>query len=395
MTAENISGLIRKLELYGEQSTTDSLEDAVAEFRAATLLTPSITGAVDAKSMRTANLTYAFVVSFEHSDPVKAKDVAAALSEMFVREGELEKQQTTTRSITFLKAEADRLHNELRDVESKLSTFKQKNAGALPEDRAQNQQRAQNAADELGRVDAGIRDAEARKDLLSTQMASTPRYQPVLSESGQPVLASADRLAAAQRELLAAQAKYSEEHPDVKRLRREIASLSAEASAQGSPTPTNPEYLQLQTQLRSAELAVRELSARRNEIYSMQRATEHGLSQAPEVERVYSNLTRDYDLLQTQYKSIRTRLEEVELSGNIASDDKGERYVIVDPAMIPESPIRPDRLSLIFLGLVVSLAVALGAATLLESSDPTVRGQKDIHELLRLTPMGVIPVIKS
>ena len=395
MTAENVSGLIKKFKLYGDDSSSDSLDDAVTEFRAARLLTPSITGAVDAKSMRTANLTYAFVVSFEYSDPEVAKDVAAALSEMFVRESELEKRETSSRSLTFLSAEAERLQKQLRDVESRLADFKRKNAGALPEDRSQSQMRAQNAAEEITRLDSDIRSAEARRDLMRTQMADTPMYRPVLSESGQPVLAGADRLAAAQRELLAALAKYSEEHPDVKRLRREIASLSVENSSQATPAPTNPPYLELQTQYRSAESAIRELNARRNEISAVQRASERGLLQAPEVERVYSNLVRDYTLLQTQYSSVRTRQKEAELSGNIVTEDRGEQYIIVDPATTPESPIRPNRLGLIFLGFVVSLAAALGAATLLETSDPTVRGQRDIGELLRLTPIGVIPVIKN
>jgi polysaccharide chain length determinant protein (PEP-CTERM system associated) len=395
MTTEHISALIKKFGLYADQPTTSSLEDSVGEFRAATLLTPSITEAVDARSMRAADLTYAFVLSFEYHDPIVTRDVAAALADMFVQESELEKRQTTARSLTFLSAEAERLQQQLREVETKLSDFKQRHAGALPDDRTQNLQRSQNAAQEIARVDGEIRSAEARRDLIATQLASTPMYRPVLSESGQPVLAAADRLAAAQQELLAALAKYSEEHPDVKRLRREIASLSAETSSQDSPAPTNPEYLQLQTQLRSSELAIRELSARRSETWAMRSASDRGLVQAPEVERAFSNLMRDYDLLQTQYRAVRTRHQEAELSQNITTDDKGERYVIVDPAAVPESPIRPNRFSVIFLGVVVALAAALGAASVLEASDPTVRGQKDIQALLRITPVGVIPVIKS
>jgi hypothetical protein len=52
--------------------------------------------------------------------------------------------------------------------------------------------------------------------------------RPVLDATGQPVVRGEDRLAAAQQELVAALAKYSEDHPDVRRLRREIDTLTAQ-----------------------------------------------------------------------------------------------------------------------------------------------------------------------
>jgi polysaccharide chain length determinant protein (PEP-CTERM system associated) len=394
MTTENISALIKKFGLYAGESDGNAPEDVVGRFRASTLLTPSITEAVDARSMRSADLTYAFVVSFEYPDPAVAQQVAAALSEMFIRESESEKKEVASKTSAFLTTEADRLQGQLRETESKLAEFKQRFAGGLPEDRAQNLQRSQGALQQLAQVDGELRAAEARRDLVSTQMANTPMYRAVMGDTGQPVLEGADRLAAAQQELLAALAKYSEEHPDVKRLRREIASLTAETAAQGStPSATNPEYQQLQVQLRSAEIAIQQLNARRAQIWAMQRSSELGLSQSPAIEREYTNLVRDYDMLQTQYKDVRARQQEAELAQKVESDSKGERYVLIDPAQVPDSPIRPDRVSLMLLGIVLALAVALGAASIVESADPTVRGQKDIATLLRMSPIGLIPVI--
>ena len=112
---------------------------------------------------------------------------------------------------------------------AKLADFRQKTGGGRPEDSRENLNRASDLERELSRVDDDLRDARARRDLLAMQLQDTPRDSAVLDQSGQLVIRGEDRLAAAQQELVAALARYSEDHPDVRRLRREIATLTAES----------------------------------------------------------------------------------------------------------------------------------------------------------------------
>ena len=77
----------------------------------------------------------------------------------------------------------------------------------------------------------------ATRGLAGTSSRSSCRTRrataPSIDQTGQSVLRGEDRLAAAQQELVAALARYSEDHPDVRRLRREIATLTSETG--GSP----------------------------------------------------------------------------------------------------------------------------------------------------------------
>jgi capsular exopolysaccharide synthesis family protein len=77
-----------------------------------------------------------------------------------------------------------------------------------------------------------------------------------------------------------------------------------------------------------------------------------------------------------------------ELSGQL----KGNNVRIVDPAQIPESPIRPKKLMNLLLGLVGGLLAGVVLAYLIELIDQTVRTQDDIEKRLNLPFLGIIPM---
>jgi polysaccharide biosynthesis transport protein len=82
------------------------------------------------------------------------------------------------------------------------------------------------------------------------------------------------------------------------------------------------------------------------------------------VEREYSTLAREYDLLQAEYRALRAKQSQASRAETLEAGDTGERLSIIDPATLPSSPIQPNRASLSFLGIVLALAVFLGLASL-------------------------------
>src|SRR5688572_15558869 len=263
LTDENVESFIKRYSLY---ESSNDMEERLAEFNANVFITPQVTGVIDPKSMRAADLTYAFNVGFRHSDPEIAQKIASELSDLFVKSSATQAKEDAEREIGFAKAESERLASELREREARLAEFRLKHPGGLPEDRVRNQERAMAYERDRATVESDLRAARARQELYTAQLRDTPRDSAVLDETGAVVLRGADRLAAAQQELVAARAKYSDDHPDVKRLKREIAQLSSEGSAGSTSAPTNPTYIQLQSQANAAAIEVRELSTRRAEL---------------------------------------------------------------------------------------------------------------------------------
>jgi polysaccharide chain length determinant protein (PEP-CTERM system associated) len=395
LTDENVKSMIDRYGLYKSGSEAGALEDKLAAFNESVLITPQVTGVIDPKTMRAAELTYAFDVGFRHSDPEVAQKVASELANLFVSSSATQAIEDAKREIEFAKAESERLAEALREREARLTAFRLQHPGGLPEDRVRNQERAIPYERDRATVDSDLRGARARLELYQAQLRDTPRDSPVLDETGQVVLRGADRLAAAQQELVAARAKYSENHPDVRRLRREIAQLSAEADAGSTGAPTNPAYIQLESQAHAAAIEVRELTARRAEISAQLAAAQGAVSLSPRLEEQYTDLVRDYEVIKSQYEQMRSQQATAELRSKVAGSAAAETYVLINPARVPEDPVQPDRLALMFLGFVLAIAAGLGAAFLLNAADSTIRGSADVAMLAGAEPFALVPVIRS
>jgi len=394
LTDENVKALIERHKLYESTFDVKLLEEKLATFNENVSITPQVTGVIDPGSMRAADLTYAFDVGFRDSDPATAQAVAAELAALFVSSSASQAKEEAEREIVFARTESERLASELREREARLSKFRQAHPVGLPDDRVRNQERAMAFERELAAVDADLRAARARQELYTAQLRDTPRDSPVLDETGQVVLRGADRLAAAQQELMAARSKYSEDHPDVRRLRREIASLTSEVSSSSAAQPTNPAFIQLQAQANAASVEVRELSARRYDLSRSLSSTQGAISVSPQIEEQYADLVRDYEVIKTQYEQMRAQQATAELKRK-AADSAAETYVLINPARVPEDPVEPDRVALMFLGIVLAIAAGLGTAYLLNAADPTVRGNQDVIALAGAEPFAHVPTIRS
>ena len=291
------------------------------------------------------------------------------------------------------------------------------------------------------------------KALLEAELVDTPRFRPVLDESGEPVVGGADQLAQAQQELIRLRGRYSENHPSIINLRREITALSSSpvnraglaeqlrtdlrdrreqlsaarnaysdshpdvvalqrsvdslqqqlsdiekeiaTSGSGATQPNNPLYVQTRTRIDSAAAELAELGRRRNENLLRITELEQQRLVAPQVEREYTALTQEQDVLLAQYRDLRSLEGEAALGEALETRQSGERLTIVEPARVPANPVSPDRVSLSFFGIVLAIAVGLGVASLTEAMDSTVRGRSDLYQLLESPPMGIIPYVES
>ena len=69
--------------------------------------------------------------------------------------------------------------------------------------------------------------------------------------------------------------------------------------------------------------------------------------------------------------------------------------MLINPANVPESPVEPDRVSLMFLAAVLAVAAGLGTASLRNSMDTTIRGSADVTALLGSPPLGNVPTMRT
>jgi protein tyrosine kinase modulator len=201
--------------------------------------------------------------------------------------------------------------------------------------------------------------------------------------------------------------RYDPAHPDVVRLDRRIEAAEANLAAvrdaarteapdgtvDPSDAPDNPAYVQLQAQLETVKSDQRALDSEESDLRRRLKDLEGRLREGPATERDYDALTRDLQTARRQYQEVNGSQMEAVVAQNLEMDDKGERFQLIDPPLLPQQPIAPNRPVIMLLGVLLALAAAFGTLAVRESMDRSVRGVADLGHLLRTAPLGVIPVI--
>jgi polysaccharide chain length determinant protein (PEP-CTERM system associated) len=385
--------LVEKYNLY-ENYRRHATDDAVLDrMRQEIKISPVDANMSDRGSGRRVNATIAFRISYDSPNSDRAQDVVNELVTLYLNENVKARQESVAETTTFLAKEADRLAGQIQEIEANLADFKRRNADRMPDLSAVNRQRAERTQAELVSIGLDMSILQDRKASLEAQLSVVKPNAPVAYGSDDPKLTPEERLRALQAEYNRASALYRAAHPDMRRMRREMAALKP--SVEASRVPDNPAYIALATQLDNTNSELARLSAQRDELRAMQRSYDALLLEMPEVEREYNDLTRDYDNARSRYRDVKAKQMEAEIAQSLEKDRKAERFSVGEPASLPRKPVGPNRMQIALIGLVGALGSGLGLAWLRDAINPSVKGPLELARLARVPILTPIPYIET
>jgi capsular exopolysaccharide synthesis family protein len=105
----------------------------------------------------------------------------------------------------------------------------------------------------------------------------------------------------------------------------------------------------------------------------------------------YNILVRDAEANKQLYDGLSQKLKEANISGGLHPSN----IRVIDPAMVPSGPSRPNRARNILMAFLVGLVGGLGLAFLREYMDNTVKTPDDIERLAKLPSLAVVPSFAS
>jgi hypothetical protein len=117
------------------------------------------------------------------------------------------------------------------------------------------------------------------------------------------------------------------------------------------------------------------------------------MAQSPEVERQFRTMARELESAQLKYQEILSKQTEAQVSQNLETERKGERFTLIEPPQPPEKPISPNRKLILIVGLLLSIGCGAAAVVARDSFDASVRGPTDIRRLLQVPALASIPII--
>jgi succinoglycan biosynthesis transport protein ExoP len=445
MARSNLMEIVNKYNLYEKERQRYTTEEVLAEMREDIGIDMITAEVVDPRTGRPGIAAIAFSLSYQSKDPQQAQKVASELTTLYLNENLKSRTEKAAETYDFLSAEATRLNDEIARIEETLSTFKEENLYTLPESRELNSLSLQRAENELADIDTQIQSLEERKIYLGGQLSLLDPYNSgdILSPSARLDALRTEYITLASRyspdhpdvtrikheikalemetgnyaspddqraqlerlrnELALAEQAYTQDHPDVKRLQRQVATLESELNnpplpAKNKAAPVNadnPAFVTMQTQLEAVDSEMRSLKTRRAKTLEKIAEYEERLLQTPKIEQEYRMIVRELDQTSANYQATKAKQMTAEVGQAMEKERKGEKFTLIDPAMLPEEPISPNRPAIIFLSLVLALGAGVGSAAIAESMNAAVRGARGVAALLQTAPLAVIPYLPN
>jgi polysaccharide chain length determinant protein (PEP-CTERM system associated) len=398
MTSSNLLEIIEKHELYDADRKSVPRERLVERVREDIGLEMISADVVDPRRGGVTKATIAFDVSFKSHSPELASKVANDLVSLYLRENLETRKQLAEGSTQFLANEAERLRRRTEELEQKIAQFKRDNLERLPEFTGASGDSIARMSEELREVESRIRSLDQQIVLLDSQLVQLSPTATVVSETGERWLSPGDRLRANRAQLTSLSARYGPGHPDVRRLQREIAKLegdiaqgTTEAGDSKSSPPDNPAYVQISAQREVAAGERATLVERRAELQRMIGRLERAQLEMPEIDREYRAMLLESQAEQQKFAEVRQKQLAAQLSQNLESEQKGERFTLIDPPVTPQQPISPNRWLIAIIGLLLAAAAAVLVLVLLEALDSRVRGRRQLVTMLGEPPLAIIP----
>ena len=403
-----LEAIIQELDLYERERQEMIMEDVVERMRGdISIQIPRSRGRREDPG--------SFTVGFTAENARAALQVAERLAAQFISESLQDRTVQADQTSQFLDTQLEEARRKLAEHEQTFAQYRQQHAGELPTQVQTTLGLVQATQSQLQAVaDAMNRDRDRQLvlektigDLMAIGATRQQAQEPVRGVA-QTGTTAAERLDAARATLRALQQRLKPEHPDMIRAERMVRDLEEKAAAEELNTPVGTGVVTAASTLNTADLT--RLSAMQAERESLERrialnhAEEERLQRvlsglrakveiAPSREAEATELMRDYESLDAQYRSLLDRAQQSRIAADLERRQIGEQFRLIDPARLPVRPFSPDRFRLNMMGALAGLALGLALLALIEYRDTTFRTEEDFATSLTLPVLAVIPAM--
>ncbi|MBU1247875.1 MAG: hypothetical protein KKB70_04180 [Proteobacteria bacterium] len=442
--------LINEYELY-DYLLTDVSSTELAEIMRDDINVEMVTTEVhDAATVRTGVATYAFTLSFMGRNPGKVLKVANRLLSMYLEEDSRQRESQSQSTMDFLNQRVSEVDSELAQAEAEFSEFKRENRYTLPEMLGVNLEAQQRLETAVMHTDDQIFNVNVRYKHWLSELANTPKFIKVQTTGGVRLLTAEEQLDRLRRDYVELISSNSEDHPDVVKLSKQIRALEEQArrrqdldqysedlarkedelaEAKELYSDSHPDVLRLTAEVTKLHEDIRTISERymiqpkaeelelnpqwvhaKNQVeanntdlnqFQMEReglANQlkeymERITQTSETELRYNVLNQHLNALKNEKDQLTQQMMSAKSAKGMDDSGLGEKFVVVDPPVLPVDPDSPNRPLLLILALFVSLGAGAFVGTMAEVTDRTAHTAEDLARHTKLPILASIPML--
>ena len=450
MSRRKLLEIINRFGLYHDRRARETSEEIVERMREDIHLETISADIIDQRTGRPSMATIAFSLSYQGKYPEKVQKVSNVLASLYLEQNLKDRAEKARITSSFINVELKSLGENIDQLENKVAQFKEKHLHSLPEMAQLNFQMYQRLEQELIQLDQQLRNTKERKIYLEGQLAGVDPDLPGIKTVEGKFADAGQRLEYLNTEYVSLKASLSKKHPDLIKIKKEIESLEKEVGLkkkiemkQGqlekmktdlsslravfsprhpdviklkksikildkdledlrkektdggilSETPENPAYINLKTQIATTKMEINNLKESRKKVRNKLGDYLKRLELTPQIEREYQLLTRDYENARIRYQETLHKLMEAETAEGLERSQKGQKFTIVDPAIYPEKPFKPNRAAIIMIGFILAMGGGVGVVSFKEFSDQSVWSETVLRQITDKPILATIPFI--
>jgi protein tyrosine kinase modulator len=397
LSKSNLEPIIQKLGLYNEEMGAVTMDDLVLKLRKNIEVTP-----VQPLAGTNAPGLPGFTISVAFANPETAQQICSTITSMFLDENSAVQQVQSEKTTDFLRGQLATAEADLNAQGTAMAVFQKQHLGELPDDRAMNLNVLNGLVAQLDAATQALARAQQDKTFAESSLAEQLAAWKATVGGRNPVTQE-QQIAAMEAQLTALKSKYTDDHPDVARLKRDIEAAKKLAMANASkPAPVEPEAAvqiepagikTLREQIHQYDQTIKDRTTQQEDLHRRIRIYQARVESSPAVEQEARALTRGQKAAQESYDDLKKQLELAERATELAQKQQGEQFSILEPANYPLTPSFPDQFRFSFGGLGAGIALGVGLTLLLEMRDTSVRSDKDVETLTHLPVLAVVPTL--
>lgn len=357
----------------------------------------------------------AFEINFEWPDAEIVAPVTNAVASRFIMANLNAREERATSTTDFLEKESASIRSELEVREKELETFKKENMGMLPDQLTSNISILNQLREELVNLEGRLEHEKQQGILLRSQAqmariereavtsaihldqrregSGTQRETNLTNEQ-----LTNGNLEDLERELKRLHSLYTEKHPDVLSLKRRIEAMKKEGSAgEGATattnTPRNTVADRINLQMMPINANIESYNNQIREVEKQIQIYKDRVERTPQVEMAMNNILRDYQTVRQRYDNLLAKKLDAKLAEEMERRKKGEQFRILDPAVKPPKPFKPEPIKVMAVAFVLGLGLGGGLAYLREMLDLHFYSPDEVKSFLHVDVIVSLPTV--
>ncbi|GFK93891.1 Tyrosine-protein kinase ptk [Fundidesulfovibrio magnetotacticus] len=313
-----------------------------------------------------------FRITLRDVNPVFAKDFVNTITRKYIDENTSSKREESLDATKFLAEQIEIFKRRIDTAEDAISRYKSEKGYLL-------------STDDIflrGEIATG----EKKLEEIAIKRAELEAKLRIIKERGP----EPGKLAEAEAHLSDMLARYTEEHPKVARARAEVARLrygrGDEAGRRSS--------LAAQDAVHMLEIEIEALKSMQEHQQKLLADNKNNLREMPSVKAELAELVRKKENESVVYQQLVSRYGQSEVSKQMELQDKSITFRILDPAVLPQNPVSPNRLLIILASMGGGIVAGAGLIILMDLIRGGVKGVSELKELA-IPVLAVVPNVQD